>query len=90
MRIETGKGRQEKGGTLTSLNSHPSMLNSFPETQEEIQAAARTPEWQALADRYRACLRKNDALSALRVLATIRSRFGPRMAEGLAEWEEEE
>ena len=61
-----------------------------PETAEEIQAVVRTSEWQAYARRYEHALAKGDVLAAHRTVEAIRTRFGDRLAEGLAEWEAEE
>jgi hypothetical protein len=61
-----------------------------PQTAEEIQAAAQTPEWQRLAGAYAQALKQRDALAALRAIDRVREKFGERMAEGLAEYHDGE
>lgn len=61
-----------------------------PETEQEIQAALRSVEWERLRAQYDYAWHKGSVAWREAVLAQIRAQFGERMAAGLAEWYAEE
>lgn len=66
------------------------MTAAYPETAEEIQAAARTFDWQITARLYQLYREQGKRAAAAALLERVRKRYGPRMAEGLVEWVREE
>lgn len=63
----------------------------YPETEAEIKAVLVTPDFMRLRERlYFATAKGGRRERFAAVLDEIRQRYGPRIAEGLADWYEEE
>lgn len=57
-----------------------------PTTPEEIQAVTRSEGFQEHSRQYREAHWRRDVARQGEILAEVRQRYGPALAEGLAEW----